>query len=75
MMRRAELERFVLVGRKIAREGFRPDEVEQLSRATREVGFDLSMLRVEELERRSQGLEQRNSALSEQLQEMVRSRS
>lgn len=67
MVRRSELVGLLAVGAKIEREVYRPDEIENLARAARQVGFDLYALRLEHLEQRRRELEQQNAALRQAL--------
>ena len=50
MMHQAALAGFVLLGPKPAGEDYRPDEIEVLGWATRQVGLDLQAIRVRDLE-------------------------
>jgi hypothetical protein len=70
MVRRSELVGLVAVGNKIAREVYRPDEIDNLARATRQVGFDLYALRLEQLEQRRLELEQQNEGLRQSLRSL-----
>ena len=72
MVRRSELVGLLAVGIKIAREVYRPDEIDNLARATRQVGFDLYALRLEQLERRRLELEQQNEGLRQSLRSLLR---
>jgi len=72
MVRRSELVGFLAVGRKIEREVYRPDEIDNLARAVRQVGFDLYALRLEQLEQRSHELEQQNEGLRQGLRSLGR---
>jgi len=48
LARRSHLLGFVLLGAKRSRDVYRPDEIERVSRAVRQVGFDLHALRLEQ---------------------------
>lgn len=63
LVRRTELTGILLVGRKLRREAFRPDEVTHLMRAAREVSLDLYVLQAEGVERHARELELQNAAL------------
>ena len=65
MLRRSELVGFLAFGRKISREIYRPDEIDNLARAVHQVGSDLYALRLEQLEQRGRELEQQNEGLRE----------
>ncbi len=71
MVRRSELVGFMAVGKKIEREIYRPDEIDNLARATRQVGFDLYALRLEQLEQRSHELQQQNEGLRQGLRSLT----
>lgn len=71
MVRRSELVGFLAVGRKVAREVFRPDEIDNLARAVRQVGFDLYALRLEQLVQRRIELEQQNEGLRQNLRSLL----
>ncbi len=73
MVRRSELVGFLALGKKIEREIYRPDEIDNLARATRQVGFDLYALRLEQLEQRSHELQQQNEGLRQGLLAVTRS--
>jgi len=73
MVRRSELVGLLAVGKKIAREIYRPDEIDNLARAVRQVGFDLYALRLEQLEQRRLELEQQNEGLRQGLLSLTRS--
>ena len=65
MMHQAALAGFVLLGPKPTGEDYRPDEIEILGWATRQVGLDLQAIRVRDLELTNVKLVERNSTLSE----------
>lgn len=65
MMHQAALAGFVLLGAKPTGEDYRPDEIEVLGWATRQVGLDLQAIRVRELEQTNLRLAARNQALAE----------
>lgn len=71
VIRQTELVGFVVVGEKVDRTLYRTDEIKTLSRAVREVGFDLYALRLEKVEERGRRLEQQNEALREGLRSVV----
>ncbi len=52
MLHRGQLDGFVLVGRRPRGDAYRPDQIELLQLAVRQVGLDFYALRVEDLERR-----------------------
>ena len=62
------LQGFVLLGAKPDADGYRPDEVDALAHATRQVGMDLHALDFQRLEREAADLRQQNAALSAQVQ-------
>jgi hypothetical protein len=68
MVRRSDLVGFLVIGQKIARDIYRPDEVENLARAARQVGFDLYALRLDQIERRRRALEEQLVALRQAFQ-------
>jgi hypothetical protein len=65
MMHQAALAGFVLLGPKPTGEDYRPDEIEVLGWATRQIGLDLQAIRVRELEQNVIRLEARNANLSD----------
>ncbi len=71
MVRRSELVGLLAVGTKIEREIYRPDEIDNLARAARQVGFDLYALRLELLERQRLVLEQQNEGLRQNLRSLL----
>ena len=71
MVRRSELVGLLAVGKKIEREVYRPDELDNLARATRQVSLDLYALRLEQLEQHSHDLEQQNAGLRQGLQSLT----
>jgi hypothetical protein len=71
MVRRAELVGLLAVGRKIEREIYRPDEIDNLARTARQVGLDLYALRLEQLEQRKLELEQQNEGLRQGLRSLL----
>ncbi len=73
MTRRLELVGFLTLGVKVTREAFRPDEIDNLARTARQVGFDLYALRIDTLESSRQEIEQQNAVLRQQLQALQRS--
>lgn len=74
MFRRSELVGFVILGEKAAQERYRPDEIENLRRTVREVGFDLFALQLDQLERQGRELEQRYRGLREGLRSVLQRR-
>ena len=67
MLHQAALAGFVLLGPKPTGEDYRPDEVEVLGWATRQIGLDLQAMRVRDLEQTVITLEARNANLSQVL--------
>ena len=65
MLHQAALAGFVLVGPKPTGEDYRPDEIEVMAWATRQIGLDLQAIRVRALESAVATLEASNRTLSE----------
>lgn len=63
MVNRNEVIGFAMLGAKPSGEQFRPDEIELIGTATRQVGQDLQTLKIERLERDAANQRQENSVL------------
>jgi len=72
MLRRADLEAFLVIGDKPTHESYRPDQIDNLAGATRQVGFDLYALRFEQLKEQKHALEQQNEGLRQTLRALPR---
>ena len=64
MSHRAELDGFILVGGKLNKENYRPDEIELLNFAANQVGLDLHALEAEEFKREVAEHERKASELA-----------
>ena len=63
MLNRSEVIGFAMLGAKLSGEQFRPDEIELIGTATRQVGQDLHALKVEQLELDGADLRRENVVL------------
>ena len=72
MIRRSQLVGFLAVGKKVEPVAYRPDEIDNIARVTRQIGLDLYALRLEELEQRGRELQQQNEGLLQGLHPMLR---